>query len=133
MLSMYMFHLVFTHNLTVHYISFSQEITKVESGNPGVMESASGSDSGGIDFIDIHKYIPTYSGTISLLLANNDIIKEFSKFIEETAYHVLSLGEFKSKDLYSELGRLLYQKYPCIGFSTGSQPWVITFHSMILK
>lgn len=65
MLSMYMFHLVFTHNLTVHYISFSQEITKVESGNPGVMESASGSDSGGIDFIDIHKYIQHTQGLLA--------------------------------------------------------------------
>ncbi|XP_076104224.1 uncharacterized protein LOC143072936 isoform X2 [Mytilus galloprovincialis] len=68
--------------------------------------------------------LPKYSEIVTDLLENGDILKEWNKFIEETAYHVLKLPyKFESKDLYQDLGRALYTKYPCVGFASGSNPW----------
>lgn len=72
--------------------------------------------------VDINKYVPEYTPLTRSHLENGEVLKVFKELIEETAYHVLKVGDFDSKDQYSDLGRILYHKYPCIGFSTGSQP-----------
>ena len=73
------------------------------------------------DFITL----PKYSSTVQSLLDAGKILQEWDKFVEETAYHILALPyKFETKDMYQELGRMLYRKYPCIGFSTGNTPWV---------
>lgn len=70
--------------------------------------------------------LPKYSVAIQALLDKGNIMPEWDKFIEETAYHVLSLGEFNTKDQYHKLGRIMAVKYPCIQFFAvnKAQPWV---------
>ena len=70
--------------------------------------------------------LPKYSVAIQALLDKGNIMPEWDKFIEETAYHVLSFGEFNSKDQYHKLGRIMAVKYPCIQFFAvkKTQPWV---------
>ncbi|KAK6494932.1 hypothetical protein HHUSO_G1573 [Huso huso] len=66
--------------------------------------------------------VPNYSDRIKTLLENGRIIEDFDKFIEETAYYVLSHGDITSRRRYAEFGRHMYEQFPCIGFS-GQQPW----------
>lgn len=70
--------------------------------------------------------LPRYSVAIETLLDKGNIMPEWDKFIEETAYHVLSLGECNTKDQYNKLGRIMTVKYPCIQFFAvnKTQPWV---------
>jgi hypothetical protein len=49
---------------------------------------------------------------LSTNLVKGNIMPEWDKFIEETAYHVLSFGEFNTKDQYNKLGRIMAVKYP---------------------
>ncbi|XP_041131507.1 uncharacterized protein LOC121329760 [Polyodon spathula] len=66
--------------------------------------------------------VPNYSDRIKTLLENGRIIEDFDKFIEETAYYVLSHGDITSRRRYAEFGRHMYEQFPCLGFS-GQQPW----------
>lgn len=68
--------------------------------------------------------IPSYSPVIRSLLEKGEIYKEWDKMIEETAYHVLSVGNFETKGIYTDFGRLMYSKFPCIGHSATKDPWV---------
>ena len=48
-------------------------------------------------------------------------------FVAETAYHVLSVGGFDDRGIYSEFGQKMYQRYPCIGVNLNTsmkEPWV---------
>jgi len=74
--------------------------------------------------MDFAVYVPKYSVVISALLEKGTILQEWDKFIEETANHVLSIGKLDSMDVYNNLGRLIYQRFPCIRFSIGVNPWV---------
>lgn len=74
--------------------------------------------------ISIESYIPDYSKPIKKLLHDGDIYKEWDRFVEETAYHVLSVGNFTSRGIYHEFGRLMYSRYPCIGHPAMKDPWV---------
>ncbi|XP_062578362.1 uncharacterized protein LOC134240278 isoform X3 [Saccostrea cucullata] len=71
----------------------------------------------------VEMYVPAYSPLIVSLLASGEIMKEWDKFIEETAYHVLSVGNFESRGLYADFGRLMTTKYPCIGHKSLKEPW----------
>jgi hypothetical protein len=70
--------------------------------------------------------LPIYYVAIDALLDEGNIMPEWDKFIEETAYHVLSFSEFKTKDQYHKLGRIMAVKYPCMTFFAvnKTQPWV---------
>ncbi|VDI46626.1 Hypothetical predicted protein [Mytilus galloprovincialis] len=59
--------------------------------------------------IDIEQFIPQYSTAIQFLLDSGDILKDWNKFIEETAYHILSKTNiiFNTRDIYGQLGRVL--------------------------
>ncbi|XP_061185210.1 uncharacterized protein LOC133193269 [Saccostrea echinata] len=71
----------------------------------------------------VEMYVPAYSPVIVSLLDSGEIMKEWDKFIEETAYHVLSVGNFESRGLYADFGRLMTTKYPCIGHKSLKEPW----------
>jgi hypothetical protein len=74
---------------------------------------------------DLSAFIPTYSPIIKNLLEKGEIFKEWDKFIEETAYFILSRPmKFESRGIYADFGRLMYQRYPCIGHQECSDPWV---------
>lgn len=74
---------------------------------------------------DISIFIPTYSPHIESLLQRGEVFKDWDKFIEETAYFIISRPEkFQSRGLYEDFGRLMYQKYNCIGYSSFGNPWV---------
>lgn len=59
--------------------------------------------------IDIEQFIPQYSTAIQFLLDSGDILKDWNKFIEETAYHILSKTNiiFNTRDINGQLGRVL--------------------------
>ena len=69
-------------------------------------------------------YLPKYSAAIQMLLKSGEIHKEWEKFIEETAYHVLSVGEFETRGVYQDFGRYMHMKYPCIAHKAMKEPWV---------
>ncbi|XP_061170969.1 uncharacterized protein LOC133180470 [Saccostrea echinata] len=71
----------------------------------------------------LEQYIPSYSPVVRSLLEKGEIYKEWDKMIEETAYHVLSVGNFETKGIYTDFGRLMYSKFPCIGHSATKDPW----------
>lgn len=59
------------------------------------------------------------------LLRKGEIFKEWDKFIEETAYFILSKPvKFESRGMYADFGRLMYLNYPCIGHKAYGEPWV---------
>ncbi|KAK3097051.1 hypothetical protein FSP39_005919 [Pinctada imbricata] len=72
---------------------------------------------------DLASFIPTYSPLISDLLKTGEINKEWDKFIEETAYYLAGKGNFETRGIYADFGRLMYQKFPCIGHKAFSDPW----------
>lgn len=76
---------------------------------------------------DIHIYLPNFSDKIKALLESGRILNEWDKFVEECGYHVLSVGNFDSKEQYNKLGWLIHKKYPCIAFAGGKHPWVFYF------
>ncbi|XP_062579740.1 uncharacterized protein LOC134241733 [Saccostrea cucullata] len=71
----------------------------------------------------IDSYLPKYSAIVQGLLENGNIHNEWERFIEETAYHVLAVGEFNSRGTYEEFGRFMYGKYPCIGHKAMKDQW----------
>lgn len=65
--------------------------------------------------------LPKYSEKVPDLLENGDILKKWNKFIEETAHYVLKLPyKFESK-------------HPCVVFASGSNPWVKTQRTSLIK
>lgn len=74
------------------------------------------------------KYIPSFSPVIRSLLEKGEVYKEWDRFVEETAYHVLAIGDFETRGTYGDFGRLMYNKYPCIGHNAFKDPWVIFFY-----
>jgi hypothetical protein len=62
--------------------------------------------------------LPKFSERVLHALENGEIIKEIDKTIEETAYHILRCGDFKTKSDYAAYGRMMYDKYPCINFQS---------------
>lgn len=78
------------------------------------------------DYTDVSSFIPTYSPLIKELLSKGEIFKEWDKFVEETAYFILSRpAKFESRGMYADFGRMMYQRYPCIGHNAFGDPWVI--------
>ena len=73
-------------------------------------------------------YIPDYSASVKKLLQSGEIKKEWDKFVEETAYHVLAIGEFSTRGLYQAYGRMMARKYPCISHKAMKEPWVCISH-----
>jgi hypothetical protein len=67
----------------------------------------------------------SYSPHTESLLQKGEVFKDWDKFIEETAYFIISRPQkFESRGLYEEFGRLMYQKYTCIGHPSFGNPWV---------
>nr|XP_011421849.2 uncharacterized protein LOC105324467 [Crassostrea gigas] len=78
----------------------------------------------GQDYTDVSSFIPTYSPLIKELLSKGEIFKEWDKFVEETAYFILSRpAKFESRGMYADFGRMMYQRYPCIGHNAFGDPW----------
>lgn len=78
----------------------------------------------GQDYTDVSSFIPTYSPLIKELLSKGEIYKEWDKFVEETAYFILSRpAKFESRGMYADFGRMMYQRYPCIGHNAFGDPW----------
>ncbi|XP_062615241.1 uncharacterized protein LOC134276974 [Saccostrea cucullata] len=76
------------------------------------------------NYADPSTFIPAYSPMIKDLLIKEEIFKEWDKFIEETAYFILSRpAKFESRGLYADFGRIMYQNYPCIGHQAYGEPW----------
>jgi hypothetical protein len=50
-----------------------------------------------------------YSKDIQFLL---EIYREWGGMIEETAYHVLAVGEFETRGIHSDFGRMILQHIP---------------------
>ena len=70
--------------------------------------------------------MPEYSSFIQNLLDKGDIMGEWEKFIEETAYFALKQSAFNTKDHYDTLGRRMVHKYECVSFFSKdkARPWV---------
>lgn len=67
--------------------------------------------------------LPKYSDHIQTLLDSQEVHKEWPKFIEETAYHVIANHRMQDRGDYAEFGRYVYTKYPCVKHK-GPEPWV---------
>ena len=67
--------------------------------------------------------IPTYSDNIQGLLDKGEIYKDWSKFIEETAFHAIAHYPMQDRGEYADFGRFMYSKFPCIKHK-GAEPWV---------
>lgn len=72
----------------------------------------------------IDSYVPKYSSMIQTLLQTGEIYKEWDRFVEETAYHVLAVGDFSSRGQYEDFGRLMVSKHPSIAHKAMKEPWV---------
>lgn len=61
---------------------------------------------------------------IQTLLQTGEIYKEWDRFVEETAYHVLAVGDFSSRGQYEDFGRFMVSKHPRIAHKAMKEPWV---------
>ncbi|XP_071132931.1 uncharacterized protein [Mytilus edulis] len=68
-------------------------------------------------------YVPSFSSSIKHLLETGKIQSEWDKFIEETAYHVQSVGGMISRGTYQDFGRLMCKRYPCVAQKMMKEPW----------
>lgn len=83
------------------------------------------------DYTDVSSFIPTYSPLIKELLSKGEIFKEWDKFVEETAYFILSRpAKLESRGMYADFGRMMYQRYPSIGHKAFNDPWVIYMYNV---
>lgn len=79
-------------------------------------------------------HVPSHSPSIKLLLENGKIQNEWDTFIEETAYHVQSVGGMILLGTYQDFGRLMCKRYPCLVHKSMKEPWVcILFTCIHLK
>ncbi|XP_067675651.1 uncharacterized protein [Haliotis asinina] len=111
-------------------ISMSGGTQTAQPASNNMTESPSASSITGCKVESLH---PAYSKTIQSLLDNGRIMEEWFKFIEETAYHVLSVGGFDQRGLYNDFGRYMCSKYPCLSFTTGKTPWYYFNHVLSQK
>lgn len=68
---------------------------------------------------------PNYSDKVMGALQDGNILEEWDSFVAETAYFILRHHDIKKSNEYDEIGRLVYERYRCIGFqNNGSSQWV---------
>lgn len=61
--------------------------------------------------MSLERYIPSYSLVIRSLLEKGELYKEWDKMIEETAYYVLSVGNFETKEYIPTFEDLCIQSF----------------------
>ena len=93
------------------------------ASTPGPLFSTPVSSHSHVDLSFSKPQLPLFSERIKSQLDNGNIIDDFDKFVEETAYFLLSKGDIQDKGAYQDFGRLIHSTYPCIGHP-GKEPWV---------
>jgi hypothetical protein len=107
------------------------------SGDNSTIEQCYTSQSGTGSASDVQGYVdrvekmglPKFSDRVSHALDSGQIITEIDRCIEESAYFLMRHGDIKNKSEFAAFGQLMYNRYPCINFSTrvgDTTPWVIT-------
>ena len=114
--------------MTVRTLEGEPQDSVKEDAQNGVNEEP-GNDTVPADTQQSYISLPRYSDRIKHSLKEGNIVSDLDAFIEETAYHIMSHGDMKSKGEYQEYGRRLITAYPCLEFpgkTSSSSSWVST-------
>lgn len=84
----------------------------------------SGCASQGMSITKWSECLPKFSIRIEDVLARGKVIEDWDCFINECAYHVIANGDMNNGNDYSEFGRAIITRYPCVSSTDGNNPWV---------
>lgn len=68
--------------------------------------------------------LPSFSTFVEESLSSGRVLNCFSNLLAECAHFYINTCPLTTSGQYREVGEQLFQRFPCIKFSKGTEPWV---------